>query len=344
MAGIYIHIPFCKQACSYCNFHFSTNKKMLPQVVVQIANEAILRKEYFSETVDTIYFGGGTPSIMSIEQIQFVLATLQNNFDVSKNAEITLEANPDDITEQNLMHWKNTGINRLSLGIQSFIDEELLWMNRSHNAASAVNAIHSIKKHFENYSIDLIFGSQLLTNEDWIKNISTALSFNPPHISCYALTIEEKTLLGNKVAKKVVNNIDNNKQAEQFEILMQMLVNAGYNHYEISNYALPNFESKHNSSYWQGKHYLGLGPSAHSYNGTTRSWNVANNALYVKQLEHNILALETEILTDTQQLNEYIMISLRTSKGIDAVYLREKFGNDTLLQFENKVTTFIESK
>jgi oxygen-independent coproporphyrinogen III oxidase len=343
MAGIYIHIPFCKQACHYCNFHFSTTHQQIPQVVNAIAREATLRKDYITETVDTIYFGGGTPSILNTNDIAFLLDKIKKNYTVNPQAEITLEANPDDITEEKLLAWKQIGINRFSLGIQSFIDEELKWMNRSHNSNQAQQCIHLINKHFNNYSIDLIFGSQLLTNEQWLQNIETALSFNPPHLSCYALTIEEKTALGKKVEQKKQANIDNTKQAEQFEILMQKLAAAGYNHYEISNYAKPNFESKHNSSYWQGKHYLGLGPSAHSFNEISRSWNMANNALYVAGIESNQSVLEKEILTPTQQLNEYIMIALRTSQGIHLDTIQEKFGSNILTELNKNLSSWIQS-
>lgn len=338
MAGIYIHIPFCKQACTYCNFHFSTNKKNVAQLVLAIAKEMDLRKNYIDEIVDTIYFGGGTPSILPVDDIVFLIDKIKEIFTVNSNAEITLEANPDDINETNLLGWKKAGVNRFSLGIQSFVDSELQWMNRSHNAQQAKNCIELIQQYFNNYSIDLIFGSQLLSNEDWLNNIETALFYNPPHLSCYALTIEEKTLLGNKVSKNILPQLDNEKQAQQFEILMQKLDAAGFHHYEISNYAKPGFESKHNSSYWKGKHYLGLGPSAHSFNTISRSWNIANNALYVKLIENNELALETEILTHTQQLNECLMIALRTSEGINKSIIKERFGEDILLQLVNKTT------
>lgn len=326
MAGIYIHIPFCKQACNYCNFHFSTTHHLIPKLIKAIAREAEQRKNYLTEIVDTIYFGGGTPSILNHSQIEFLLNNLKNNFTVNLNAEISLEANPDDITEENLLAWKKIGINRFSLGIQSFIDDELIWMNRSHNSTQAKKSIELIKNNFDNYSIDLIFGSQLLTNEQWKKNIETALSFNPPHLSCYALTVESKTLLGKSVETEKIDNIDNNKQAEQFEYLMNCLEARGYHQYEISNYSKPNFESRHNSSYWQGKHYLGLGPSAHSFNIVSRSWNISNNNLYINLIDKNELVSETETLTETQQLNEYIMISLRTSKGIDLNFVKVNFG------------------
>lgn len=336
MAGIYIHIPFCKQACTYCNFHFSTNKKNVAQLVLAIAKEMVLRKSYIDETIDTIYFGGGTPSILPVENIAFLIESIKENFVVEGNAEITLEANPDDVNEENLLGWKVAGINRFSLGIQSFIDSELVWMNRSHNVQQAQVCIELIKQYFNNYSIDLIFGSQLLSNEDWQRNIETALSYNPPHLSCYALTIEDKTLLGNKVSKNIIPQLDNEKQAQQFELLMQTLNEKGFHHYEISNYAIPGFESKHNSSYWKGKHYLGLGPSAHSFNTISRSWNIANNALYIKLINNNELALDTEELTATQQLNECIMIALRTSTGINKNTIKENFGEQILLQLLKK--------
>ena len=343
MSGIYIHIPFCKQACHYCNFHFSTTHQQIPQLVNAIAKEAFLRKNYINQPVNTIYFGGGTPSILNPSDIAFLLNQLRENFTINPLAEITLEANPDDITEQNLLAWQSIGINRFSLGIQSFIDTELQWMNRSHNAQQAQNCVNLIKKYFNNYSIDLIFGSQLLTNQQWLQNIQTALSFNPPHLSCYALTIEDKTALGKKVAQKKQPNIDNDKQALQFEMLMQQLEIGGYNHYEISNYAQPNFESKHNSSYWQQKNYLGLGPSAHSYNQISRSWNIANNALYIAGIENNKNVSEVEILTPTQQLNEYIMIALRTAAGIDTETIEKKWGNSIMQEFNKKATVWQQS-
>ena len=343
MSGNYIHIPICTQACHYCNFHFSTTHHQIPQVVNAIAKEALLRKDYLSETIDTIYFGGGTPSILNTNDIAFLLDEIKKNFSVNPQAEITLEANPDDITEEKLLAWKAIGINRFSLGIQSFIDAELQWMNRSHNAQQAKECIELIKKHFNNFSIDLIFGSQLLTNEQWQENIEMAVSFNPPHLSCYALTIEPKTTLGKKVEKNMVSDIDNEKQADQFNLLMQQLNKANYHHYEISNYAKPGFESKHNSSYWQGKHYLGLGPSAHSFNGLSRSWNVANNALYVAGIENETSMLETETLTATQQLNEYIMISLRTSLGINLKMIKQKFGDNFSQEVLSKTTILLQS-
>ncbi len=326
MAGIYIHIPFCKQACHYCNFHFSTNHKLLPVMVNAIITEASLNKDYLTEKVETIYFGGGTPSLCSIDEIEKMITHFKQTFLVDDNVEITLETNPDDITEEKLIAWKSIGINRLSIGIQSFVEEDLLWMNRAHNSQHSLNSLALIQQYFSNTTIDLIYGTPTLSNEQWIKNIDTALSFNIPHISCYALTVEPKTALEKLIEKNKLANVDAEKQAQHFEILVAKLTDAGFEHYEISNFAKPGFRSKHNSSYWQGKHYLGLGPSAHSFNGISRQWNIANNVLYLKSIEQNSIPFEIEILTKEQQLNEYIMTALRTMEGISLQHIQDKFG------------------
>ena len=317
MAGIYIHIPFCKQACHYCNFHFSTSKKMLPQMLQAISSEALLRKEYIQQNISTIYFGGGTPSLLAIHDLRFILEKLKESFTINEDAEITLEANPDDITEEKLIGWGSSGINRLSIGIQSFFDEDLQWMNRAHNKQQAIESLSSAKKYFDNITIDLIYGSPALTDEHWKENVETALALNIPHLSCYALTVEAKTALATMIAQQKKENTDADKQARHFELLMQWLNEAGYEHYEISNFAKPGFRSKHNSSYWKGEHYIGLGPSAHSFNGTSRQWNISNNALYIQSIEKSELNFEEEILTASQQLNEYIMTSMRTVEGIN---------------------------
>ena len=343
MAGIYIHIPFCKKACHYCNFHFSTSKKLLPQFINAITKEAELQKLFLTESVETIYFGGGTPSILEVADLEKILTAIHKYYSVSLTAEITLEANPDDISEVKLIEWKSLGINRISLGIQSFIEEELLWMNRSHTAEQAQKSIELIQQYFDNYSIDLIFGSPLLTTDLWIKNIEQALAFQPPHLSCYALTIEEKTVFGNWLANKKMVAINQENQAEQFEILMHKLEAQGYHHYEISNYAKPGFESKHNSSYWQGKTYLGLGPSAHSYNVKSRFWNIANNALYITGIENEQLVVEIENLTIEQQFNEYVMISLRTSAGINEDFVRKNWDNETYQHLQSKIQKWFKT-
>ncbi len=317
MAGIYIHIPFCKHACHYCNFHFSTNHKLIQQMIAAIAKEAEWRKDYLNEKVETIYFGGGTPSLLSISDLRLMIEKLKELFFFDENAEISLEANPDDITEEKLIEWKAIGINRLSIGIQSFNDVDLQWMNRAHNAQHAIECLKLATKYFNNITIDLIYGSPTLTDEQWKKNVEFAISFNIPHISCYALTVEPKTALDKLIIQQKKENIDVDKQAKHFESLMQWMKEVGYEHYEISNFAKPNYRSKHNSSYWKGLPYLGLGPSAHSFNGSSRQWNIANNALYIQSIENGDLNFEKEELTASQQLNEYIMTSLRTIEGIN---------------------------
>ncbi|MBV9962352.1 MAG: radical SAM family heme chaperone HemW [Parafilimonas sp.] len=335
MAGIYIHIPFCKKACHYCNFHFSVSQNLLPQMVNAICREAELRNGYISENISTIYFGGGTPSLLTIDDLRFTIEKLNKLFDVNINAEITLEANPDDINEEKLVAWKAIGINRLSVGVQSFFDNDLLWMNRVHNAMQAYNSIVLAKNlGFENISIDLIYGTPNLSGEEWIKNLETAKQLNVPHLSCYALTVEPNTALQKMILQDKKTDVDTEKQSTHFEILMEWSAQNDYEHYEISNFAKAGFRSKHNSSYWQGKPYIGLGPSAHSYNGTSRQWNISNNSLYIQNIEKNILPCQKEELTSTQKINEYIMTSLRTAEGVDLNHLKnlseQKISNDIL--------------
>lgn len=319
MAGIYLHIPFCKQACTYCNFHFTTSLRYKDDLVKALAQEAKAEKAYLNgEPVETVYFGGGTPSLLEISDLEFLLSELHKNYPIAAGAEITLEANPDDVTKEKVQAWKALGINRLSIGIQSFFEEELRWMNRAHNAAQARQCIeNSYAAGIDNLSIDLIYGSPLLTDEMWEQNVATAIDFNIKHLSCYALTVEEKTPLHKNILSEKTLDVDNDKQARQFLQLMQWLRNADYEHYEVSNFAKPGFRSKHNSSYWKGVHYLGLGPSAHSFNGEQRRWNMANNNAYTKSINAGIPQREIETLTASQQFNETIMISLRTMEGID---------------------------
>jgi oxygen-independent coproporphyrinogen-3 oxidase len=282
------------------------------------------------EKIETLYFGGGTPSILNAEELQIIFDALYERFEFDSAIEITLEANPDDISDEKLQLWKKFGINRLSVGLQSFNEDELKWMNRAHTAVQSLQCVDKIKaSSFTNYSIDLIYGSPLLSNENWKKNIAIILKNKVPHISCYALTVEPKTALAHIISKNSTLKIDEEKQAEQFAILVNELTNAGYEHYEISNFAKSGFRSKHNSSYWQGKKYYGFGPSAHSYDGIkTRRWNIANNAIYISSLQKNILPYDEEILTPTQQLNEYIMTSLRTIEGVDLNAVKERFGEE----------------
>ena len=327
MAGIYVHIPFCRKACNYCNFHFSTTNHQIEPMMEAIEKEILLQKTYLSETIDTVYFGGGTPSILTIAQLAKLLNTLRTQFNISPTAEITLEANPDDINTNKLLAWKLMGINRLSIGVQSFDETDLIWMNRAHTAAQASDCIQLAKEvGFDNITIDLIYGSPVLTDSAWKKNVDTALAFGIPHLSCYALTVEPKTALDKLIQKKEVAAVDPDKQAHHFTLLLKWLATAGFEHYEISNFALPGHRSKHNSNYWQGKDYLGIGPSAHSFNGKTRQWNIANNSLYLQSLAQNTVPFEIEVLSIEQQLNEYIMTSLRTLEGLSFTHIRNHWG------------------
>ncbi len=338
MSGIYIHIPFCRQACHYCNFHFATSLRLKNELIAALVKEIIISSSFAKQTgeaeepkdiIETIYFGGGTPSILNTEDLKFILEALQNKFVIAPGAEITLEANPDDINTEKLKQWKQIGINRLSVGIQSFQENELSWMNRTHTAADSLRCIDEIiAAGFTNFSIDLIYGSPLLSGDDWQKNAAIVIEKKIPHISCYALTVEPKTALAKMIAQHKKETVDAEKQAAQFLLLMNWMKQAGYEHYEISNFALPGMRSKHNSSYWQGKNYYGFGPSAHSFDGKSRRWNIANNALYIQSLQKNIIPFEEEILTPTQQLNEYIMTSLRTMEGLDLKKIENDFGEN----------------
>ena len=324
MPGIYIHIPFCKQACHYCNFHFATSLHYKNELIASLLKEIALQKDYLlSEPVETIYFGGGTPSLLNIEELRLIIEKIKTVFVVAAEAEITLEANPDDIMDEKLIGWKEAGINRLSIGVQSFFDEDLEWMNRAHNAQQAIGNLQLAIKHFENITIDLIYGTPGLTNEKWKQNAGTAISLNIPHLSCYALTVEPRTPLDKMIRQHQSENINPEKQSEQFLLLMQWMEEAGYEHYEISNFAKPGWRSRHNSSYWSGKNYLGIGPSAHSFNGTERQWNISNNKIYIESINKEIIPFEKEVLTPVQKLNEYIMTSLRTMEGLKLERLNE---------------------
>jgi oxygen-independent coproporphyrinogen-3 oxidase len=333
LPGIYIHIPFCKQACHYCNFHFSTSLKQkeafIEALVKEIALSDSLSNSSEPEIISTLYFGGGTPSILTIDDLKIIFEALQKRFAFAEDIEITLEANPDDITDLKLQEWKQIGINRFSIGIQSFLDEELKWMNRAHTAAESLVCIDKIKAAgFSNYSADLIYGSPLLSDDDWKRNVQTVIEKDIPHISCYALTVEPKTALDKMIALNKKAPVDAERQAQQFLLLMDWVKAAGYEHYEISNFAKPGLRSKHNSSYWSGEKYYGFGPSAHFFDGKSRRWNIANNALYIQSLQKDIIPFEEEVLTATQQLNEYIMTALRTIEGINTKDISTKFGEE----------------
>lgn len=340
MSGIYIHIPFCKQACHYCDFHFSTSMKKRGEMVLALAKEIQLRKKEFEdEVVETIYFGGGTPSRLQIADIRLQIDAIYKNYKVIDKPEITLEANPDDLSEEYLKDLLNIGINRLSIGIQSFFEEDLQMMNRAHNSAEAKKCLETATRYFDNISLDLIYGIPGMSNEKWQQNIETALSFNIPHISSYALTVEPKTALNKLIQTGKIAEPKDEVASEHFMILVEMLEANGFVHYELSNFGKPDYFSKNNSAYWLGKKYIGIGPSAHSYDGISRSWNIANNPLYLKAIQENILPNEVEILSVADRYNEYIMTGLRTIWGVSLDRIESEFGQlylDYLLKQSQK--------
>lgn len=330
MAGIYIHIPFCKQACLYCDFHFSTSLRLRNEFIDALLKEIALTEIGNPDSnIESIYFGGGTPSLLLPEELALIFEALSKKFTLPAQGEVSLEANPDDISIAKLIAWRNLGVNRLSIGVQSFFDEDLRWMNRAHNAQQSLDSIRSAQdKGFENITIDLIYGLPEASDIRWAKNVERVTELHIPHISCYALTVEPRTALHSLIQKNKSRDINPEQQVRQSIYLMNRLGEAGYEHYEISNFALPGKRSIHNSSYWLGKCYYGFGPSAHSFNGTdTRSWNIANNALYIQSLRNGKIPSEKEILTTTQRLNEYIMTALRRIEGIDLEYIGKIYGS-----------------
>ncbi len=356
MAGIYIHIPFCKQACHYCDFHFSTSLQKKETMIEALAKEIQLRKnEFENQEIETIYFGGGTPSLLTVENINFLIDSVYENYKIVENHEITLEANPDDLDQEKIIALSKTKINRLSIGIQSFFEADLKLMNRVHNAEEAKKCLETATKYFDNISIDLIYGIPSLSDEKWLENINTALSYHTKHISSYALTVEPKTALYFQVKNKIIPKPDEDQAKNQFDILVEKLQQNGFVHYEISNFGKENYFSKNNTSYWQGKKYIGIGPSAHSFDGQKRSWNVANNNLYLKSILENKLPNEYEILSKTDLYNEYVMTGLRTIWGISldkievdfgAIYLaylvkqaKKYFENESLYKKDNTIFT-----
>jgi len=335
MAGVYVHIPFCKQACLYCDFHFTTNLNAKEELLSSLIQEIILRKNYLTEPIQTIYVGGGTPSVFTTKELEKILNCLHANLNTTKVKEITIECNPDDLSLENLKGIKQIGFNRLSVGIQSFLNEELKWMNRAHTVQESVNCIKLAQDTgFSNISIDLIYGSKYCTMENWEKTLARAIALNVQHISAYNLTIETKTKLGSLHQKLAEPSIDDKISADEFIVMCDMLENAGFIHYEISNFALPGFVSQHNSAYWFQKKYLGIGPSAHSFNGTERQWNVRSNAAYIQALKKGEMFFEKEILSEKDKYNEYVMTSLRTMWGCNTCYMRENFPKEYLQEFD----------
>lgn len=344
MAGIYIHIPFCKQACYYCDFHFSTSLKKKDELISAIIQEIHLRKEEINEPVETIYFGGGTPSVLSNQEIDQILEPIFSLFAVIENPEIALEANPDDLSKERIRELSKSKINRLSIGIQSFYDEDLILMNRAHNAKEALDSLKEARNYFENISIDLIYGIPNMSLERWKTNIQKALDLNIPHISTYALTVEPKTALASLIKNGKIPMPDDGIAHEHFLALVELLEKAGFVHYELSNFGKPDFFSKNNSAYWLGKKYLGIGPSAHSFDGKNRSWNIANNSLYIQSISKNELPNEVETLSLQDRYNEYIMTGLRTIWGVSVSRVLNEFGESYKNYLLENAQPFIDKR
>ena len=332
MSGIYIHIPFCKQACHYCDFHFSTSVKKKPELVEALCQELELRKAEAAGPVETIYFGGGTPSLLTSEELEHIFEVIFDNYDVAKNPEITLEANPDDLSEEKIKMLAASPVNRLSIGVQSFFEADLKLMNRAHNEKEALESIKTAKKYFENISIDLIYGIPGMSRERWLKNLDTALKLEVPHISSYALTVEPRTALKSMIEKGKIAPVEEEAAKEHYELMIAVLEEAGFENYEFSNFGKPGYFSRNNTAYWFGKPYLGIGPSAHSFDGSNRKWNINNNSLYIKALQKGQIPEEIEELSTSDRYNEYVMTRLRTKWGISLPEVQEIFGEE-LLQY-----------
>ena len=344
MAGLYIHIPFCKKACHYCNFHFSTSLKNRKKIISSMIKEIEIKSIGYEDLIETIYFGGGTPSLLSIIEIDSLIKAVIDNFKISKKPEITLEANPDDLNVSKLKELSNSLINRLSIGIQSFNDQDLKLMNRSHNSFDSINCIDNSLKYFDNISIDLIYGMPNSNLISWEKNLNLALNWDLNHISAYALTVEPKTALEKYIQKEIILPLDEEFVYDQFNLMYDKLSDLNYINYELSSFAKKGYFSKNNSGYWLGKKYVGIGPSSHSFDGFSRSWNVSNNTLYISDIQNNKMYHQKEKLTQIDQYNEYIMTGLRTMWGISLSNLQEKFGKKIKTHFVTKSKKFIESK
>lgn len=345
--GIYIHIPFCKQACHYCDFHFSTSLQRKSDFVNALVKEISLRKNYLPATaaIDTIYFGGGTPSLLEESELMLIFDALNKHFNINPSAEITLEANPDDLTPEKIRMLAQSPVNRLSIGIQSFDDAELQWMNRAHQAAQGTEAVKmSQDGGFSNISVDLIYGSPLLSIEQWEQHLLQVFALQVPHLSAYNLTVEKNTPLAHMIKRGISQGPGEAASASQFSMLMELTALHGFEHYEISNFAKAGMYSRHNSSYWNGQPYLGLGPSAHSYDLISRQWNISNNNTYIRDIMNGTLNFTHEVLTPADAYNEYVMVSLRTSRGADVAVISERWGSGYAIYFEKMAAAFLNEQ
>jgi oxygen-independent coproporphyrinogen-3 oxidase len=344
MAGIYIHIPFCKQACNYCDFHFSTTLKHKNELVKALVREIEQRKYELTTEIKTIYFGGGTPSLLAVDELKMIIGAVHKNYKVASNIELTLECNPDDLTKQKLQELKSSGINRLSIGVQSFDGEELKFFNRAHNAKEAESSIKMSQDiGFENITIDLIYGSPLLTAQLWLNNLQKVTDFGVPHLSAYGLTVEPKTKLEHQIKTGQFPVLDDDQMIAQFKTLIEKTKEFGFTQYEVSNFGKEGFYSQHNSNYWKGEEYLGIGPSAHSYLAGKRIWNVANNIKYIKALNLNEAYTEEEIIDEKTAFNEYVLTRLRTIWGVDVDYVSKQFNKELNRHFEKELKPYLNS-
>lgn len=344
MAGIYIHIPYCRQKCHYCNFFSVASSKYMPETIESIRQEALLQNQFLQGSpLKTIYFGGGTPSLISSSLLLKIFETLNSSYVISPGAEITLEANPDDITPDKLSAWKSMGINRLSIGVQSFRDEDLKYLNRIHTGNKAMECIELAKQAgFQNLTIDLIYGIPTLTDQDWKENLEIAVKLGIPHISAYSLTVEPRTALDVMIRKGRIAPVEEALSVSHFKLLMQYMLANGYLHYEISNFCLPDHFARHNTAYWQGEPYLGLGPSAHSFSGNSRQWNASGIPEYIRSIAEKNFPFDSEQLTDLQLYNEYVMTGLRTMWGCNADEIRQLYGEICHTEFTGRIRKFVD--
>ncbi|MGO1751165.1 MULTISPECIES: radical SAM family heme chaperone HemW [Psychroflexus] len=342
MSGIYIHIPFCKQACHYCDFHFSTSMKYKEQLVSSLMKEISLRRDEISPNIKTIYFGGGTPSLLNQDEVTKIINQIHKELNVDENAEITLEANPDDLDENYLKELSQTKVNRLSIGVQSFFEKDLKMMNRAHNSEEAHKSIQLAKKYFDNISIDLIYGIPEMSIQRWKENINKVFELNVPHISCYALTVEPQTALAKFIEKEIIKPVDDALAREHYEVLCEEMSANGFDNYEFSNFGKAGYYSQNNMAYWTGKSYLGIGPAAHSFDGKKRSWNINNNIKYIKAIESGKLPSEVETLTKSDRFNEYIMTGLRTKFGVSLQKIKNDFGQVFYDHIQREVSPLVE--
>ena len=345
MSGIYIHIPYCKQACHYCDFHFSTTMKTKNEMIDCIVKEMDIRKSEFSKKIDSVYIGGGTPSVMTNLELETIFNGLEKKISISDIKEITIEINPEDLINEKLEFYNEIGINRLSIGIQSMNNNILKWMNRSHNKNQIINGLNTVKEiGYENISLDFIYGTPKNLTRDIKDELLEILKFNPTHLSCYHLTIEDGTYFGHLEKKRKIKRIEDDVSQQEFQWISEKLKSKNYQHYEISNFALQGKQSFHNSNYWNQSSYIGLGPGAHSFRNSTRRWNISNNRLYIKNIKSGVPYFEQEVLSPYDLVNEKIMLGLRTLNGLDKNYIFSIVPQSVKDEIESKLNTFLKDE